>query len=53
VIYADYSKQNPDSGRVLQKTGMHYADYFSKNPEDDFSQDTIRYRPLKSEFIEK
>ena len=46
LIYADYSKRNPASGRVMQKIGMHYAYHLS---EDDM----IRYRILKSEFGEK
>lgn len=46
LIYADYSKRNPASGRVMQKIGMHYAYDLS---EDDM----IRYRILKSEFAEK
>jgi len=46
LIYADYSKRNPASGRVMQKIGMHYAYDLS---EDDM----IRCRILKSEFAEK
>ena len=46
LIYADYYKRNPASGRVMQKIGMHYAYDLSE-------EDRIRYRILKSEFIEK
>ena len=50
-IFADYFKRNPASGRVMQKIGMHYYDYFPK--DHDSSEDTIRYNILKSEFDEK
>lgn len=52
LIFADYSKRNPASGRVMQKIGMCYADYFPKEPGDDCSEDMIRYKILKSEFVE-
>ena len=45
LIYADYAKRNPASGRVMQKIGMHYAYDLSE-------EDRIRYRILKSEFVE-
>lgn len=51
LIYADYAKRNPASGRVMQKIGMRYADYFPKDPEDNSSEDMIRYKILKSEFV--
>ena len=44
LIYADYSKRNPASGRVMQKIGMHYAYDLSE-------EDRIRYRILKSELV--
>ena len=50
TIFADHFKRNPASGRVMQKIGMCYNDYFPKDPEDDSSEDTIRYIILKSEF---
>lgn len=53
LIYADHAKRNPASGRVMQKIGMRYADCFLKDPEDDSSEDMIRYKILKSEFVEK
>ena len=46
LIYADYAKRNPASGRVMQKIGMHYAYDLSE-------EGMIRYRILKSEFTEK
>ena len=46
LIYADYFKRNPASGRVMQKIGMHYAYDLSE-------EDMIRYKILKSEFAEK
>ena len=52
-IYADHFKRNPASGRVMQKIGMRYTDYFPKDPEDDDSEDLIRYKILKSEVGEK
>ena len=53
LIYADYFNLNPASGRVMQKIGMRYAYDLPKDPEDDSSKDMIRYKILKSEFIEK
>ena len=53
LIYAYYFKRNPASGRVMQKIGMHYAEYIPKDPERYFFEDTIRYRILKREFTEK
>ena len=53
LIYADYFNRNPASGRVMQKIGMRYAYDLPKDPEDDSSKDMIRYKILKSEFIEK
>ena len=53
VIIADHSKRNPASGRVMQKIGMRYNDCFPKDPEDDSSEDMIRYKILKSELSEK
>ena len=52
-IYADHAKRNPASGRVMQKIGMRYAYDLSKDPEDDFPEDRIRYKIEKSEFVEK
>ena len=52
-VYAYYFKRNPASGRVLEKIGMHYAEYIPKDPERYFFEDTIRYRLLKCEFVEK
>ncbi|MYC77242.1 GNAT family N-acetyltransferase [Candidatus Poribacteria bacterium] len=46
LIYADYSKRNPASGRVMQKIGMHYAYDLSE-------EDMIRYKIEKSEFVEE
>ena len=53
LIYAYYFKRNPASGRVLEKIGMHYAEYIPKDPERHFFEDAIQYRILKSEFVEK
>ena len=53
LIYAYCFKRNPASGRVLEKIGMHYAEYIPKDPERDFFEDTIHYRILKCEFEEK
>ena len=52
-VYAYYFKRNPASGRVLEKIGMHYAEYIPKDPKRYFFEDTIRYRILKCEFAEK
>ncbi len=52
-VYAYYFKRNPASGRVLQKIGMHYAEYIPKDPKRYFFEDTIRYRILKCECVEK
>jgi len=52
-VYAYYFKRNPASGRVLQKIGMHFAEYIPKDPERYFFEDTIQYRILKCEFEEK
>lgn len=52
-VYAYYFKRNPASGRVLEKIGMHYAEYIPKDPKRYFFEDTIRYRLLKCEFVEK
>ena len=52
-VYAYYFKRNPASGRVLEKIGMHYAEYIPKDPKRYFFEDTIRYRILKCEFVEK
>lgn len=46
LIFADYSKRNPASGRVMQKIGMHYAYDLSE-------ADMIRYNIEKSEFVEQ
>ena len=53
LIYAYYFKRNPASGRVLEKIGMHYVEYIPKDPKRYFFEDTIQYRILKCEFIEK
>ncbi len=53
LAYAYYFKRNPASGRVLEKIGMRYVKYIRKDPERDFFEDTIQYRILKCEFIEK
>ena len=53
LIYAVYAKRNPASRRVMEKIGMRYADYFPKESENDSPEDMIRYKILKSEFIEK
>jgi ribosomal-protein-alanine N-acetyltransferase len=53
AIFADYFIRNPASGRVMQKIGMRYNDCFPKDPEDDSSEDMIRYKILKSELSEK
>ena len=45
LIYADYAKRNPASGRVMQKIGMHYAYDLSE-------EDMICYNIEKSEFVE-
>lgn len=50
-IYAYYFARNPASGRVMQKIGMHYAEYIPKDPKRYFFEDTIQYRILKCEFI--
>ena len=44
LIFADYDKRNPASGRVMQKIGMHYAYDLSED-------DRIRYNIEKSEFV--
>ena len=48
-----YFKQNPASGRVLKKIGMHYAEYISKDPKRYFFEDTMQYSILKCEFTGK
>lgn len=53
LIYAYYFKRNPASGRVLQKIGMHFAEYIPKDLKRYFFEDTIQYRILKCEFEEK
>ena len=53
VIFADYFKRNPASGRVMRKIGMRHAYDLPKDPEDDFSEDMIRYKIKKSEFVEQ
>ena len=53
LIYADYAKRNPASGRVMQKIGMRYAYDLPKDTEDDSSEDMIRYKIKKSEFVEQ
>ena len=53
LAYAYYFKRNPASGRVLEKIGMRYVEYIPKNPARGFFEDTIQYRILKCEFIEK
>ena len=40
-------------GKIGLTFGMHYAEYIPKDPERYFFEDTIRYRILKSEFVEK
>ena len=52
LIYAEYDERNPASGRVMQKIGMHYADSYPKEPENDSSENRICYTILKSEFVE-
>ena len=52
LIYADYFKRNSASGRVMQKIGMRYAYDLPKDPEDDSSEDMVRHKILKSEFVE-
>ena len=51
-VFAVYFKLNPASGRVLEKIGMRYAYDIPKDPSDDCSEDAIRYKILKSEFVE-
>ncbi len=53
LIFAKHFKRNPASGRVMQKIGMHYNDFYPKDPEDDSSEDTIVYIIQKSEFEDK
>ena len=53
LIYADYFKRNPASGRVLEKIGMRYFEYIPKDPERYFFEDTIQCCILKCEFTEK
>ena len=53
LIFAEHFKRNPASGKVMQKIGMHYKDFFPKDPEDDASEDTLLYIIEKSEVEEK
>ncbi|MDE0314577.1 MAG: GNAT family N-acetyltransferase [Candidatus Poribacteria bacterium] len=53
LIFAEHFKRNSASGRVMQKIGMHYNDFYPKDPEDDSSEDTIVYIIQKSEFEDK
>ena len=54
IILAYHFKRNPASGRVLQKIGMHYWDYF---PKDHLHwgvwEDQIGYTISRSQFKEK
>ena len=50
LIFAEHFKRNPASGRVMQKIGMRYKDFFPKDLENDASEDTLMYIIKKDEF---
>lgn len=53
LIFAEHFKRNPASGRVMEKIGMRYKDFFPKDPENDASEDMLLYIIEKSEFEDK
>ncbi len=53
VILAYHFSRNPASGRVMQKIGMKYWDYFPKDVEHlGVLEDQIGYTLSKDEFLE-
>jgi RimJ/RimL family protein N-acetyltransferase len=50
-IHAKYFKRNVASKRVMEKIGMRYANFFPKDVEKGYLEDTVQYSILKCEFI--
>ena len=52
-IHAKYFTRNIASKRVMEKIGMRYANFFPKDEEKDYLEDTVQYSIRKCEFVEK
>ncbi len=50
-IFADYAPRNPASGRVMQKIGMRFSYNLPRDPTDTGSEDRVRYKIFKQDFI--
>ena len=49
-IHAKYFKRNVASKRVLEKIGMRYANFFPKDMEKGYLEDTVQYSILRCEL---